>query len=255
MRDLVAVDDYTLGALIIRRLSTEGHDVDWVNSREHALAYALQHEPDLIVLDLGVTRGAKSDGLDILRKRPLSTSILVLTEQSQIMERVQCLDMGAEDCLSKPFYLKEFIARCRAIFRRNVRCNDRPLPFEELGDRTIEFGDLRIDRIKREVTLSGSIVKLSTKEFLLVEALVKQRGECVSKANLLHNIWPELGMDTSCLAVYVRAVRKKLAVLSGNCDLASPLIENVHGQGYRIRPGVFSPPPVMSTALSESCES
>jgi DNA-binding response OmpR family regulator len=146
MRVLIVEDDAALGLFLQKGLKLEGHEVTWVGDGEAALVYAAEHRPDLIVLDLSLP---KKDGTEVLaemRGRFDETAVLVLTGRSQVEERVKCLNMGADDCLLKPFSFHELTARCRALLRRR----------EQFADPILRHGDVELNRMERRVLRTPS---------------------------------------------------------------------------------------------------
>src|ERR1700721_2344307 len=125
MRVVGVEDDAALGLFLQKGLKLEGHEVAWVGDGEAALFYAEEHRPDLIVLDLSLPRKDGTGGLAELRGRFEEASVVVLTGRSQVEERVKCLNLGADDCLLKPFSFHELTARCRALLRRGDQFGDR----------------------------------------------------------------------------------------------------------------------------------
>ncbi len=151
MRVLIVEDDAALGLFLQKGLKLEGHEVTWVGDGEAALVYAAEHRPDLIVLDLSLP---KKDGTEVLaemRGRFDETAVLVLTGRSQVEERVKCLNMGADDCLLKPFSFHELTARCRALLRRR----------EQFADPILRHGDVELNRMERRVLRNGRLVELT----------------------------------------------------------------------------------------------
>src|SRR5260370_41218655 len=139
MRVLIVEDDAALGLFLQKGLKLEGHDVDWVGDGETGLQYAEEHRPDLIVLDLSLPRKDGTEVLEAMRGRFDGTAVLVLTGRSQVEERVKCLNLGADDCLLKPFSFHELTARCRALLRRR----------EQFADPGVRPGDCGLNAIDR----------------------------------------------------------------------------------------------------------
>jgi DNA-binding response OmpR family regulator len=226
MRVLIAEDDRALGLFLEKGLKIEGHEVELVGDGAAALERVAAWAPDLLVLDLGLPR---RDGTEVLAELAASlarTSVLVLTGRGEVEERVRCLDLGADDFLTKPFSFHELTARCRAILRRRER-------FE---DPVLEWGGVALDRLHRTVDCHGAAVELTAKEFALLEFLLLRRGGCCTRAELLREVWhmePDSG--TNVLDVYVNYVRRKLAAARGDgAEPAGALIETVRGSGYRM---------------------
>jgi DNA-binding response OmpR family regulator len=226
MRVLVVEDDRALGLFLQKGLKLEGHDVEWVGDGDTALEHALAHQPDLIVLDLSLPRRDGVQVLEDLQGRVVGTSILVLTGRSQVEERIKCLNLGADDCLLKPFSFHELSARCRAILRRK----------EKFADPVLSYGGVEMNRMNRSVNHHGIAVELTQKEFALLEFLLRRRGMCCSRNELLKEVWqmsPETG--TNVVDVYVNYLRKKLAAAQPEGHTTESVIETVRGEGYRLR--------------------
>jgi DNA-binding response OmpR family regulator len=229
MRVLIVEDDVALGLFLQKGLKLEGHEVAWVGDGESALSYAEEHRPDLIVLDLSLPRKDGTEVLAELSGRFDETSVLVLTGRSQVEERVKCLNLGADDCLLKPFSFHELTARCRALLRRR----------EQFADPVLRHGDVELNRMERRVARNGRTVELTVKEFALLEFLMMRRGRCCSRAELLREVWqmsPTAG--TNVVDVYVNYLRKKLGLGNGagniDADAGYCVIETVRGEGYQM---------------------
>lgn len=231
MRVLVVDDDRALGLFLQKGLKSEGHEVDWVGDGEAALEHAAAFEPDLMVLDLGLPKRDGIEVLEALRGKFGRTSVLVLTGRSQVEERVRCLNLGADDCLMKPFSFHELSARCRAILRRK----------QKFEDPVLRFAGIEMDRMERKVSRDGVGIELTTKEFALLEFLLQRHGECCTRAELLTQVW---GMapdaETNVVDVYVNYLRRKLNVSPGSAAAKGSVIETVRGSGYRLRAGSAS---------------
>lgn len=224
MRVLVVEDDRALGAFLKTGLELECYRVEWVQDGEAALLRAAADHPDLVLLDLSLPR---RDGLDVLaemRARHDDASVLVLTGRNDSHVQVQCLDMGADDCLLKPFSFYELTARCRALLRRR----------EQFADPVLRHGDLELHRIEHTVARAGRTIELTAKEFALLEFLMLHRCECVSRSVLLAEVW-QTGAEscTNVVDVYINYLRRKLDA-GGLHDAHGGLIETVRGMGYRL---------------------
>lgn len=222
MRVLVVENDPDLGAFLRKGIENEGHSAEWLDDGDAALRYAAENQPDLIVLDLGLP---DRDGIEILadlQARGSDAALLVLTGRSDLHARVQCLDMGADDCLLKPFSFLEFTARCRALLRRRA----------QVADQVLRAGDLELHRINHQVTCGGREIALTTKEFALLEYLMLRRGESVSRSELLANVWKlESETGTNIVDVYINYVRRKLDSAGAG---RGKFVETVRGIGYRV---------------------
>jgi DNA-binding response OmpR family regulator len=210
MRILIAEDDSALASFVKKGLDAEHYAVDVSNDGEQARAMAGEFDYDLVVLDLNLPR---LDGVSILRylrTRKPSMPILVLTGRTRVEDRVQCLDLGADDYLGKPFSFTELSARIRALLRR---CH---LPAESVL--TVE--DLKLDRVERRVERAGRRIDLTGKEFALLEYLMRNAGRRITRAMIIEHVW-NLSFDTctNVVDVYVnyssaRVDRKKIVQLS-----------------------------------------
>lgn len=222
MRVLIIEDDAALGLFLQKGLKLEGHDVTWVGDGETGLSHAEIYRPDLIVLDLSLPRKDGTEVLEDMRGRFDSTAVLVLTGRSQVEDRIKCLNLGADDCLLKPFSFHELTARCRALLRRR----------EQFADPILRHGDVELNRMERTVKRNGRAVDLTVKEFSLLEFLIARRGECSTRSELLQSVWqmsPDAG--TNVVDVYVNYLRKKLGAVA---NAGEAVIETVRGEGYRM---------------------
>jgi len=224
MRVLIVEDDRALGAFLKTGLESEGHRVEWVEDGEAALTEAAAHPPDLMVLDLCLPKRDRMEVLTEMRARHDDASVLVLTGRNDVRARVECLDLGADDCLLKPFSFFELTARCRALLRRR----------EQFADPVLRYGNLRLNRMEHKVERAGRNIDLTAKEFALLEYLMLHRGECVSRTQLLAEVWQiNAETGTNVVDVYINYLRRK--VDSGDLhDDNEALIETVRGKGYRL---------------------
>src|ERR1700734_1537222 len=228
MKVLIVEDDAALGLFLQKGLKLEGQEVTWVGDGEAALVQAAEQRPDLIVLDLSLPRKDGTEVLAELRGRFDETAVLVLTGRSQVEERVKCLNLGADDCLLKPFSFHELTVGCRALLRRR----------EQFADPVLRHGDIELNRMERRVVRNGRLVELTVKEFSLLEFLLMRRGQCCGRSELLREVWqmsPDAG--TNVVDVYVNYLRRKLGAASVDGDQGCPVIETVRGEGYRMAAG------------------
>jgi DNA-binding response OmpR family regulator len=230
MRLLIAEDDRALGLFLTRGLEADGHRVRLVADGALAVEAFGQDLPDLTILDLNLPVRDGEQVLDQVRLVDSDLPILVLTARQEIETRVRCLDHGADDYMTKPFSLHELRARCRAILRRKreVRL-------------LLRTGDLEIDRMDHSVRRAGEPVPLTNKEFALLEHLVLNRGQCVSRIELLDSVWDmEPTQTTNIVDVYVNYLRRKL-----KDPPPGQLIRTVRGQGYMVPAELVTPAPVL----------
>src|SRR5271166_2435753 len=192
MRILIAEDDAALAGFVRQGLQAEHYAVDVAEDGEQARAMGSETEYDLVILDLGLPR---LDGVAVLRhlrlRRP-SMPVLVLTLRSRVEDRVQCLDTGADDYLPKPFSFSELSARIRALLRRSH------LPSESV----LVVEDLKLDRVEHRAERAGRRIELTSKEFSLLEYLMRNTGRQVSRAMIIEHVW-NLTYDTTTNVVDV----------------------------------------------------
>jgi DNA-binding response OmpR family regulator len=206
MRILIAEDDEALGRFVRQGLEGEHYAVDVVADGEQARAAATEFEYDLVILDLNLP---KVDGVSVLRhlrlKKP-SMPVLVLTQRTRVEDKVQCLDTGADDYLAKPFSFSELSARIRALARRSH------LPSESV----LRVGDLKLDRVERLVERAGRRIEMTTKEFCLLEYLMRNAGRRVTRAMIIEHVW-NLTFDTTTnvVDVYIFGRWQKVDSLRG----------------------------------------
>jgi two-component system KDP operon response regulator KdpE len=196
---LLVDDDATLRRTLGIGLRAAGHEVLIAGDGRTALQAAHEDRPDVVVLDLGLP---DLSGFDVLRQlRAWSTvPVVVLSARAESSEKVEALDLGADDYVTKPFGMEELLARVRAAARRAG--SDVPV---------LTAGDLVIDLPARRVTKGGQVVRLTPTEWGLLEMLVRTPGRLVSQRELLHEVWgPAYGRETNYLRVYVGGLRKKL---------------------------------------------
>ena len=192
MRVLIAEDDVALASFVRKGLEAEHYAVDVSHDGEQARAMAGELDYDLVMMDLNLPR---MDGVSILRqlrtKKP-SMPILILTSRNRVEDRVQCLDLGADDYMGKPFSFAELSARIRALLRRSHVPAASVLAVE----------DLKLERVERRVERSGKRIELTSKEFSLLEYLMLNAGRRVTRAMIIEHVW-NLSFDTSTNVVDV----------------------------------------------------
>jgi two-component system OmpR family response regulator len=222
VRVLVVEDDVKMASLLRRGLVEEGLPADVARTSDDALWMAAATEYDAIVLDV-MLPGA--DGFDVcrrLREAGMWSPVLMLTARDAVEDRVAGLDAGADDYLTKPFSFAELFARLRALARRP--------PVERPA--VLEAGDLRLDPATRQVWRGETEIRLSAKEFALLETFMRRSGQVLSRYQLLEHCW-DYGYEnrSNVVDVYVRYLRQKIDRPFGRRS-----IETVRGAGYRFRP-------------------
>lgn len=219
MRILFAEDDPTLREFVVRGLQEAGYAVDAVADGPDALLATETVPYDVVILDVNLP---EMDGFEVCRRiraRPgTGPAVLFLTARDAIGDRVAGLDLGAEDYLVKPFAFAELLARIRALLRRGAGAAP-----------VLRVGDLELDPAARRVSRGGVEVKLTAKEFSLLEFLMRNAGMVVTKPMIADHVWNfDLSAESNFIEVYVYSIRKKL-----DRPGAPPLIQTVRGTGYR----------------------
>ena len=221
MRVLVVEDELRMAGLIRRGLVREGLAADVAEKGEDALWMSGAHEYDVIVLDVMLPGIDGFETCRRLRKNGIWAPVLMLTARDSVEDRVAGLDTGADDYLVKPFAFAELLARLRALVRRGD--SERP--------NVLEVGDLRLDPATREVRRGDQDIRLSAKEFALLETFMRRPGEVLSRLHLLEHAWDFAYENRSNVVdVYVRHLRRKIDKPFGRRSL-----ETVRGAGYRLR--------------------
>ncbi len=226
-RVLVVEDEANLADTIAYNLRREGYEAATAGDGYSALDAAKTQHPDVVVLDLMLPG---IDGLELCRRirRSSAVPIIMLTARGDELDRVVGLEVGADDYLAKPFSMRELLARVRALLRR------RDLLREEMGGATarsdvLQSGDLRLDVPGHRASIGSADVALTPKEFALLEALLRHRGQVLAPGQLLEMVWGYSDADTRTVAVHIRSLREKI-----EDDASRPRrIETVRGVGYR----------------------
>jgi two-component system OmpR family response regulator len=222
-RVLLVEDDLKLASTLARGLANEGYSVDLAHSGDDALARTGVRDYEAVVLDVLLP------GLDghavcrALRERDRWVPVLMLTALGEVADRIQGLDMGADDYLVKPFDFGELLARLRALIRRGP--SERPAP--------IEVGGLRADPQTRIVTWSGRDAELTPREYELLEFMLRRPGQVISRGALLDHVWAEgYAGSPNVVDVYIGYLRRKL-----DHPQAPRLIRTVRGAGFVLETG------------------
>jgi two-component system KDP operon response regulator KdpE len=222
IRILVVDDEPAIRRLLKTSLTTHGYDVSEAAGGKAALAAIRQQRPELIVLDLGLP---DIDGIDLirsLRADGISIPIVVLSSRSDEPGKVQALDLGADDYVTKPFGIDELLARVRAALRHRL---------QQQGEKPVfKCGDLSVDLVRRTVRVRGEEVKFSPREYDLLRLLVAHAGKVLTHKFILKEVWGS-ETDVQYLRIYIRTLRQKI-----EADPERPqLIQTEQGVGYRLR--------------------
>lgn len=221
MRVLIVEDESDFANALARGLRQQGYAVDIATTGEEGWAKGEVNEYDLVILDLNLP---EMDGLEVcrrLRKNKPALLILMLTARDRLEDKVAGLDLGADDYLVKPFHFEELTARMRALLRRDLRVRE-PI---------LRVGDLELDSASRTAWRGRRRLELTTKEFAILEYMMRHPGEIVSQEALIEHVWgEEVNLFTGSVRVHIHSLRRALGD-----DADHPrYIETVVGQGYRL---------------------
>ncbi len=221
-RILVVDDEPQIRRFLRTSLTANGFEVIEARTAAEGRRRADAEKPDLIILDLGLPDG---DGKDVLRdvRKTSETPILVLSAREREAEKVEALDLGADDYVNKPFGMEELMARLRAALRHRLR---------QQGEAPIfRLADLSVDIPRRIVTRGEETIHLTPKEFDLLRLFVKHAGKVLTQRQILHEVWgPAHVADAEYLRVYIGQLRRKL-----HATRSAPIIETEPGVGYRLK--------------------
>jgi two-component system OmpR family response regulator len=225
-RVLVVDDEATLVDTIRYNLRREGYDVHVAGDGNEAIRLARASTPDLVVLDLMLPG---LDGLEVCRqlRRESTVPILMLTAKDDEVDKIVGLEVGADDYMTKPFSMRELLARVRAMLRRSRMVQQAS---DGDGAQAVRSGDLEADPLQRKVVLGERSLQLKPKEFDLLVYLMQQRGRVMTRDQLLEKVWGyTFGGDTRTVDVHIRWLREKIEE-----DPGTPRrLETVRGVGYR----------------------
>jgi len=217
---LVLEDEKKISALICRGLEAQGFVVDTAQNGDEAYVLATTRPYDALILDIMVPG---RDGLSILRNlrdKKITVPVILLTARSELNERIEGLNLGADDYLTKPFFIDELVARIHAVTRRAAGTVQSIL----------NVADLSLNLITREVRRGENKIELSPREFALLENLMRSPGRVLTRVQICERVWDyHFDPGTNLVDVYIQRLRKKV-------DGASPLklIETIRGVGYRL---------------------
>lgn len=224
-RVLVVDDEPQILRALRINLSVRGYTVDVAATGTAALHIAAEHKPDVVILDLGLP---DMSGIEVLAglRGWLSVPVIVLSARSDSSDKVEALDGGADDYVTKPFGMDEFLARLRAAVRRGASGTDTEQP-------VVETASFTVDLAAKKVVKNGAEVHLTPTEWGMLEMLVRNRGKLVGREELLKEVWgPAYAKETHYLRVYLAQLRRKL-----EDDPSHPVhLLTEAGMGYRFQP-------------------
>jgi two-component system, OmpR family, response regulator len=225
MKVLLVEDEQKIADFTCAGLAARGFQVEHCDNGNSGLARACETNFDVVILDLMLPG---RDGLSVLqamRTQGVVTPVILLTARNELGDRIEGLNLGADDYMAKPFFVEELVARIHALLRRLS------------GDRqnTLQVGQFKLDRITRQASCNGQTIDLTTREFSLLEYLMRSQGQVFSRAQILAHVWGyDFDPSTNVVDVCVKRIRGKMAALRDPEDTAT-LIESVRGMGYRFK--------------------
>ncbi len=222
MKVLVVEDEKKIASLLKKGLEAQGFVVDLALNGDDGYALATTRPYDVLVLDIMLPG---RDGLSILRnlrERKVALPVILLTARSELNERLEGLNLGADDYLPKPFHIEELIARIHAVTRRAAGT----------AQSILTVADLTMNLLTREVRRAGQRIELTAREFSLLEHLMRSPGRVLTRVEICERVW-EYNFDpgTNLVDVYIQRIRKKV-----DGEFPEKLIETIRGVGYRIKP-------------------
>lgn len=222
MKVLVIEDEKKIGSFILKGLKPQGFVVDLCRDGDEGFTAATTQAYDAIVLDIMLPG---RDGLSILRslrERGHSVPVILLSARSELNERLEGLNLGADDYLTKPFYIEELVARLHVVTRRASGS----------ASSILEVADLTMNLLTREVERSGRRIELTAREFEMLEQFARSPGRVLTRPQICERVWNyDFDPGTNIVEVYIQRLRKKLEHAG-----ESKLIETIRGVGYRMRP-------------------
>ena len=219
MRILLVEDERSVASFIARTLRENAYAVDVADTGEKALQLGKDVNYDVILLDVRLPGISGIEVCRELRQRGVEAPVMMLTARSLVEQRVEGLDVGADDYLTKPFVLAELLARVRALVRRSFN----------KGGGHLHYSDLELDRHRRRATRGKELIPLTTKEFALLELFLLRAGGLVTRAEIVEHVWDNNhDGGTNLLEVYINRLRQKI-----DQNGLPKLIHTVRGVGYR----------------------
>jgi len=220
MRALVVEDEEALRSQIVTRLRDEGFAIDEAGDGREGLYLATEMPLDIAIIDLGLPGGDGTEIIQAARAQDRHYPILILTARDSWQDKVEGLESGADDYLTKPFHMEELLARVRALLRRSGGWSESVL----------RFAALEMDTRAQQVTVHGQVVELTAYEYRVLEYLAIHAGEVIAKHVLLDHLYDEdTDRDPNILEVFIKRLRNKL-----DPDKTLQPIETLRGRGYRL---------------------
>ena len=221
MKILLVEDETEIGELIKNGLEKEGFALDYCQDGDSGMEHAMTRSYDAIVLDVMLPGRSGLEILKMIRAGHNNVPVIIITARGETEDKIEGLDLGADDYLPKPFFVEELIARLRAIWRRS----------SEAGMSVLSVGTLSANLMKREVVRSGVQIEMTPKEFSLLAFLMRAPGRVLTRTQILEQVWGyHFDPGTNLVDVYIRRLRSKIDI-----EGEVPLIKTLRGVGYRMQ--------------------
>jgi two-component system, OmpR family, response regulator len=218
---LLVEDETEIGELIKNGLEKEGFVLDYCQDGDSGMEHAMTRSYDAIVLDVMLPGRSGLEILKVIRAGHNNVPVIIITARGETEDKIEGLDLGADDYLPKPFFVEELIARLRAIWRRS----------SETGMSVLSVGTLSANLMKREVVRSSVQIEMTPKEFSLLAFLMRAPGRVLTRTQILEQVWGyHFDPGTNLVDVYIRRLRSKIDI-----EGEIPLIETLRGVGYRMQ--------------------
>ncbi|MEH2205512.1 MAG: response regulator transcription factor [Nostoc sp.] len=221
MNVLFVEDEAKIANFVRAGLKEQGFVVDYCDNGDDGYLRALDNEYDVIILDIMMPGKDGLSILKLLRRQGRNAPVILLTARNELDDRLQGLNLGADDYIAKPFFVEELAARIHAVVRRSV--SDR--------QNLLCVGPIKLDRITREVTCNQQAIELTSREFNLLEYLMRSPGRVFTRTQILEHVWGyDFNPNTNVVDVCIQRIRKKIDPLD-----EAVWIESIRGVGYRFR--------------------
>ena len=221
MRILVVEDEKKILSFVRKGLEEQGFVVDTCDNGDDGYCMARTHSYDALVLDIMLPGRDGLSILRLLRENKNKIPVIIITARSEVSEKIEGLNLGADDYLVKPFYLEELIARLKSVWRRS----------SGQGLSILEVSNLRLNLMTREVQRGEVKIDLAPREFSLLEFLMRSPGRVLTRTQIIEHIWNyHFDSDTNIVDVYIQRLRRKM-----DDEFEEKLIQTVRGVGYRLK--------------------
>ncbi|MCW5314703.1 response regulator [Nostoc sp. KVJ3] len=228
MNVLFVEDEAKIANFVRAGLKEQGFVVDYCDNGDEGYLRALENEYDVLVLDIMVPGKDGLSILKLLRRQGRNTPIILLTARNELDDRLEGLNLGADDYIAKPFFVEELAARIHAVVRRSGSDVYDGL---RLRQNLLCVGPLKLDRITREVTCNHQAIELTSREFNLLEYLMRSPGRVFTRTQILEHVWGyDFNPNTNVVDVCIQRIRKKIDPID-----EAVWIESIRGVGYRFR--------------------